>query len=86
MIDTEGVHNRAEGSLRWWQRSLVRCAVAHIVGNSASELIATFVLAMAFGATATDIAGACFAHSTIAESIKEVAKLAHSKAYQHQQK
>jgi dihydrolipoamide dehydrogenase len=45
----------------------------HIVGPLAGELIAEAATAMAFGASAEDIARACHAHPTLAEAIKEAA-------------
>ncbi|MBM4116712.1 dihydrolipoyl dehydrogenase [bacterium] len=45
----------------------------HIVGPLAGELIAEAAVAMAFGASAEDIARACHAHPTLAEAIKEAA-------------
>jgi dihydrolipoamide dehydrogenase len=43
----------------------------HIIGPQASELIATAVAAMEFGASAEDIALTMFAHPTLAESFHE---------------
>ena len=45
----------------------------HIVGPQASELIAEAVLAMAFKASAEDIARICHAHPSLSESTKEAA-------------
>jgi dihydrolipoamide dehydrogenase len=45
----------------------------HIVGATASELIAEAVVAMEFGATAEDIARSVHAHPTLAEALKEAA-------------
>ena len=45
----------------------------HIVGPSASELIAEAVTAMAFEASAEDIARICHGHPTLAEALKEAA-------------
>lgn len=45
----------------------------HLIGPRCSELIAEAVLAMAFGASAEDIALTCHAHPTLTESIKEAA-------------
>ncbi|MEO7151946.1 MAG: dihydrolipoyl dehydrogenase [Burkholderiaceae bacterium] len=45
----------------------------HIVGPQASELIAEAAVAMAFRASAEDIARICHAHPTLAESTKEAA-------------
>ena len=45
----------------------------HIVGASASELIAEAVLAMEFGASAEDIARTVHGHPTLAESMHEAA-------------
>jgi dihydrolipoamide dehydrogenase len=45
----------------------------HIVGANASELIAECVLAMAFSASAEDIARTVHAHPTLAEAIHEAA-------------
>ena len=46
---------------------------AHIVGPSASELIAELALAMEFGASAEDIARTCHAHPTLSEVVREAA-------------
>jgi dihydrolipoamide dehydrogenase len=43
----------------------------HIIGPQAGELIAEAATAMTFGATSEDIARACHAHPTLAESLKE---------------
>ena len=45
----------------------------HIIGPTASELIAEIAIAFEFGATAEDIARSCHAHPTLAEAIKEAA-------------
>ncbi len=45
----------------------------HIVGPSASELIAEAVVAMAFKASAEDIARICHAHPSLSEATKEAA-------------
>jgi dihydrolipoamide dehydrogenase len=45
----------------------------HIVGPSASELIAEAVVAMEFKASAEDIARICHAHPTLSEATKEAA-------------
>lgn len=45
----------------------------HIVGPSASELIAEAVTAMAFEASAEDIATICHGHPTLSEAMKEAA-------------
>ena len=45
----------------------------HIVGPLASELIAEAVVAMAFKASAEDIARVCHAHPSLGESTKEAA-------------
>jgi dihydrolipoamide dehydrogenase len=45
----------------------------HIIGPSAGELIAEAAAAMAFGASAEDIARTCHAHPTLAEVLKEAA-------------
>ncbi len=45
----------------------------HIVGPMASELIAEAVMAMAFKASAEDIARICHAHPTLSEATKEAA-------------
>jgi dihydrolipoamide dehydrogenase len=46
---------------------------AHIVGPTASELIAELAIAFEFGASAEDIARSVHAHPTLAEVIKEAA-------------
>lgn len=46
---------------------------AHILGPSASELIAEIVVAMEFGASAEDIARSCHSHPTLSEVVKEAA-------------
>jgi dihydrolipoamide dehydrogenase len=45
----------------------------HIVGPSASELIAEIVLAMEFGASSEDLARTIHAHPTLSESVHEAA-------------
>lgn len=45
----------------------------HIIGNSASELIAEAVLAMEFSASSEDLARTIHAHPTLAESLREAA-------------
>jgi dihydrolipoamide dehydrogenase len=45
----------------------------HIIGSSASELIAEAVLAMAFGASSEDLARTVHAHPTLAEAMHEAA-------------
>lgn len=45
----------------------------HVVGTSASELIAEAVLAMEFGAAAEDVARVCHAHPTLSEALHEAA-------------
>ncbi len=46
---------------------------AHILGPSASELIAEIVVGMEFGASSEDIARSCHAHPTLSEVVKEAA-------------
>jgi len=45
----------------------------HIVGQSASELIAQAVTAMEFDASSEDIARIIFAHPTLSEALHEAA-------------
>jgi dihydrolipoamide dehydrogenase len=45
----------------------------HIIGASASELIAEAVVAMEFGASSEDIARTCHAHPTLSEAMHEAA-------------
>ncbi len=45
----------------------------HIIGPHAGDLIAECATAMAFGASAEDIARTCHAHPTLAEAVKEAA-------------
>ncbi|MCK9282785.1 MAG: dihydrolipoyl dehydrogenase [Rhodocyclaceae bacterium] len=45
----------------------------HVIGASASELIAEAVVAMEFGASAEDIARICHAHPTLSEAMHEAA-------------
>lgn len=45
----------------------------HIIGPSASELIATAVVAMQNRSTVDDLSETCFAHPTLSEAIKEAA-------------
>ena len=45
----------------------------HVIGPSASELIATAVMAMEFSASSEDIARTVFAHPTLSEGIHEAA-------------
>jgi dihydrolipoamide dehydrogenase len=52
----------------------------HVIGPHASELIATAVLAMEFGAAAEDIALTMFAHPTLSEAMHEAALSVHGRA------
>jgi dihydrolipoamide dehydrogenase len=52
----------------------------HIIGAHAGDLIAEAAVAMAFGASAEDIAMASHAHPTLAEAIKEAALAVDGKA------
>ena len=52
----------------------------HILGASASELIAQAVLAMEFGASSEDIARTVFAHPTLSEAFHEAALAVDSRA------
>ncbi len=52
----------------------------HVIGPHASELIATAVLAMEFGAAAEDIALTMFAHPTLSEALHEAALSVHGRA------
>ncbi|MFT4540436.1 MAG: dihydrolipoamide dehydrogenase [Planctomycetota bacterium] len=45
----------------------------HVIGARAGDLIAEATAAMAFGATAEDLARTCHAHPTLAECLKEAA-------------
>ena len=45
----------------------------HIIGTSASELVATAVMAMEFSGSSEDIARTVFAHPTLSEGIHEAA-------------
>jgi len=45
----------------------------HIIGPQAGDLIAEAAVAIEFGASAEDLARACHAHPTLAESVKEAA-------------
>lgn len=45
----------------------------HVLGTRAGDLIAEAAAAMAFGATAEDLARTCHAHPTLAECLKEAA-------------
>lgn len=45
----------------------------HMIGPNCSEMIAEVVLAMAFDASAEDIALTCHAHPTLSEAVKEAA-------------
>ncbi|QNT77678.1 dihydrolipoyl dehydrogenase [Entomobacter blattae] len=45
----------------------------HILGPTASELIAEVTMAMAFDASSEDIASVCHAHPTLSEAVKEAA-------------
>jgi dihydrolipoamide dehydrogenase len=52
----------------------------HIVGAAAGDLIAEAAVAMAFGASAEDIARASHAHPSLSEAVKEAALAAGSGA------
>jgi dihydrolipoamide dehydrogenase len=45
----------------------------HIVGTSASEMIAEAAVLMEFGGSAEDLARTCHAHPTLTEAVKEAA-------------
>ena len=45
----------------------------HIIGPNASDLIASAVTAIEFGASSEDLARCCLAHPTLSETIKEAA-------------
>lgn len=44
---------------------------AHIIGNSAGEIIAEAVIGMEYGASSEDLARTCHAHPTLSEAFKE---------------
>ena len=52
----------------------------HIIGPDAGNLVAEAAAAMAFGATAEDIARVCHAHPTLTEALKEAAMAVHGQA------
>jgi dihydrolipoamide dehydrogenase len=52
----------------------------HIVGPAAGDLIAECATAMTFGASSEDIARACHAHPTLAETVKEASLAVHGRA------
>ncbi len=52
---------------------------AHIIGPDAGTLIAELALALAFSASAEDVARTCHAHPTLNEAVKEAALAAWSK-------
>lgn len=52
----------------------------HIIGPAAGDLIGEAAAAMAFGATAEDIARVCHAHPTLPEALKEAALAVHGQA------
>lgn len=69
---------RAMGDTTGWVKILAdkktdRVLGAHIIGPRAGELIAEIAVSIEFGASAEDIARACHAHPTLAESVKEAA-------------
>ena len=53
---------------------------AHIIGPDAGSLIAEFVTALEFGASAEDVARTCHAHPTLSEVVKEAALAADGRA------
>ena len=55
------------------ERESDRVVGVHILGGTASDMIAEAVLAMEFGASAEDIARTCHAHPTLSEAVKEAA-------------
>jgi dihydrolipoamide dehydrogenase len=57
-----------------------RIVGVHIIGEMAGTLISEATLAMAFGASAEDVARTCHAHPTHAEAVKEAALAAFSQA------
>ena len=52
---------------------------AHIIGPDAGTLIAELALALAFSASAEDVARTCHAHPTLNEAVKEAALATWSK-------
>lgn len=50
-----------------------RVVGGHIIGPSASELVAELALAMEYGASSEDIARTCHAHPTLSEVVREAA-------------
>jgi len=53
---------------------------AHLIGPTASELVAEIVLAFEYRATAEDLAGTIHAHPTLAEATREAALAVHGRA------
>ncbi|NBB84578.1 MAG: dihydrolipoyl dehydrogenase, partial [Alphaproteobacteria bacterium] len=51
----------------------------HMIGPRAGDLIAEAAVAMAYGASSEDIARACHAHPTLAETLKEAALAVHDR-------
>jgi len=52
----------------------------HVIGPSAGDIVGEAAAAMAFGATAEDIARVCHAHPTLPEALKEAALAAEGRA------
>jgi len=52
----------------------LRIVGVHMLGSGVGEMIGEAALAMAFGASAEDIARTCHAHPTMSEAVKEAAK------------
>ncbi|MEM1211556.1 MAG: dihydrolipoyl dehydrogenase [Planctomycetota bacterium] len=66
--------DQAEGKVKFLAHAETdRVLGVHILGPQAGDLIAECATAMAFGASAEDIARACHAHPTLSEAVKEAA-------------
>jgi dihydrolipoamide dehydrogenase len=61
-------------------KSTGRVLGVHVIGPSAGDLVGEAAAAMAFGATAEDIARVCHAHPTLPEALKEAALAAEGRA------
>jgi dihydrolipoamide dehydrogenase len=61
-------------------KSTGRVLGVHVIGPSAGDIVGEAAAAMAFGATAEDIARVCHAHPTLPEALKEAALAAEGRA------
>jgi dihydrolipoamide dehydrogenase len=68
-------NHQTDGFVKILEQEATRRVVgAHMIGVGVGEMIAEVCVAMAFGASAEDIARTCHAHPTMSEGVREAAK------------